>query len=150
MQKSYKEYIRLNKNLIFSIIAAVTLSAATAHFLSDQEDHVNSSYTITVDLVTFYSTFTALFYFDNRKKYRLESGELDSPRLKKDLIKIITSLGVGEIVYIATRWSLQYYFLVLDYEAYMSSIIAHIISIVIYLVVVNVGVRIMRLYKDDA
>ncbi|HXW02387.1 MAG TPA: hypothetical protein VD828_03330, partial [Candidatus Nitrosotenuis sp.] len=89
-----------------------------------------------------------LFYFDNRKKYRLESGKLDSPRLKKDLIKIVSSLGAGEIVYIATRWSLQYYFLTINYEAYLASIAAHIVSIVLYLIVVNVGVRITRLYKD--
>jgi hypothetical protein len=149
VQKSYKEYIKLNKNLILSITAAVSLSAATAHFLADQESYVNSSYTVIVDMVTFYSAFSVLFYFDARKKYRLESGNLDSSRLKKDLIKIISSLGTGEAVYIVSRWSLQYYFLTINYEAYLASIIAHLISIAIYLIVVNVGVRIMRLYKDD-
>ncbi len=148
MQKSYKEYLKLNRSLILSIIAAVSLSAITAHFFADQESHLNSSYTVTVDMITFYSVFSTLFYFDNRKKYRLESGKLDSPKLKKDLIKIVTSLGVGEIVYIITRWSLQYYLLTINYEAYLASITAHIVSVVLYLIVVNVGVRITRLYKD--
>ncbi len=148
MQKRYKEYLKLNRSLILSIIAAVSLSAITAQFFADQESYINSSYTLTVDMITFYSVFSILFYFDNRKKYRLESGKLDSPKLKKDLIKIISSLGAGEIVYIVTRWSLQFYFLTINYEAYLASIAAHVVSVVLYLIVVNVGVRIMRLYKD--
>ena len=148
MQKRYKEYLKLNRSLILSIIAAVSLSAITAHFFADHESYINSSYTVVVDMITFYSVFSTLFYFDNRKKYRLESGKLDSPRLKKDLIKIVSSLGVGELVYIITRWSLQYYFLTINYEAYLASIAAHVVSVVLYLIVVNVGVRIMRLYKD--
>jgi hypothetical protein len=148
VQKRYKEYLKLNRSLILSIIAAVSLSAMTAQLFADQEIHINSSYTVAVDMITFYSVFSMLFYLDNRKKYRLESGKLDSPRLKKDLIKIISSLGAGELVYIATRWSLQYYFLTINYEAYLASIAAHVVSVVLYLIVVNVGVRIMRLYKD--
>ncbi|MFY9300296.1 MAG: hypothetical protein WAO91_03815 [Candidatus Nitrosotenuis sp.] len=150
MQKNYREYIKLNKNLIISFVVAIILSAATAQLLSEEESYINSSYTLVVDFATFYSTFGALFYFDSRKKYRLDSGKTDAEQLKRDLLKIISSLGVGEIVYLTTRWSLQYYFLTINYDAYVASIIAHITSTVIYMVVVNVGVRFMRLYKNDA
>jgi len=149
VQKKYKEYIKLNKNLFLSFIIAIILSAITAQLLSEEESHINSSYTLVVDFTTFYSAFGALFYLDNRKKYRLESGKTDTSQLKKDLIKIISSLGVGEIIYLASRWSLQYYFLSINYEAYLASLIAHLTSTVIYMVVVNVGVKIMRLYKND-
>jgi amino acid transporter len=148
VQKRYREYLKLNRSLILSTIVAVLLSAITAQLFADHESYINSSYTVTVDMTTFYSVFITLFYFDNRKKYRLESGKLDSPRLKKDLVKIVSSLGVGELVYVTTRWSLQYYFLTINYEAYLASIAAHVVSIVLYLIVVNVGVRITRLYKD--
>lgn len=147
MQKNYKEYIKLNKNLIISFVVAIILSAATAHLLSEEESHINSSYTLVVDFVTFYSTFGALFYFDNRKKYRLDSGKTDTTQLKRDLLKIISSLGVGEIIYLTARWSLQYYFLTINYDAYVASLIAHVTSTVIYMVVVNMGVKFMRLYK---
>lgn len=150
MQKRYREYIKLNRNLIISIAAAIILSAATAQLLSEEESHINSSYTLVVDFVTFHSTFGALFYFENRKKYRLDSGKTDTEYLKRDLLKIISSLGVGEIIYLAARWSLQYYFLTINYDAYMASVIAHVASTVIYMGVVNVGVRITRLYKNDA
>ena len=109
---------------------------------------MNSSYTVIVDFLVFYSTFSLLFYLDNRKSYRLTSGNLDTSRLKKDLVKIISSLGIAEIVYTATRWFLQFYFLNLEYEAYLASIIAHIISTALYMIVVNVSVKITRLYKN--
>ena len=148
MQKRYMEYLKLNKNLFLSIVVAVIFSAVTAQLLSEQEDYLNSSYTLLVDLVVFYSTFGTLFYIDNRKKYITESGKIDSPRLRKDLLKIITSVGSGEIVYIAIRWYLQYYLLTINYEPYAASIITHLIAAVVYISIVNLGVNLTRLYKD--
>jgi hypothetical protein len=148
VQKKYTEYLKLNKNLFLSIVVAVIISAITAQLLAGQEDYLNSSYTFLADLVVFYSTFGILFYFDNRKKYLTESGKVDSPRLRRDLVKIITSVGAGEIVYIGIRWYLQYYFLGINYEPYMASIITHVISAVVYLFIVNLGVNLTKLYKN--
>ena len=148
MKKRYGEYVKLNKNLFLSIAVALTTSAVAAQLLAEQEDYLNSSYTLLVDLVVFYSTFGTLFYVDNRKKYRTESGKIDSPRLKKDLIKIVTSVGTGEIVYIAVRWYLQYYLLTIHYEPYLASIITHMISAIVYISIVNLGFNLTRLYKD--
>ena len=148
MKKRYGEYVKLNKNLFLSIAVALTTSAVSAQLLAEQEDYLNSSYTLLVDLVVFYSTFGTLFYVDNRKKYRTESGKIDSPRLKKDLIKIVTSVGTGEIVYIAVRWYLQYYLLTIHYEPYLASIITHMISAIVYISIVNLGFNLTRLYKD--
>ncbi|QLH09623.1 hypothetical protein [Candidatus Nitrosotenuis sp. DW1] len=150
MKQSYREYIKLNKNLFLAIVAAITISAIAAQLLADQEDYLNSTYTLLADLVVFYSIFGTLFYVDNRKKYRTDLGKVDSSRLKKDLIKIVTSVGAGEIVYMAMRWYLQYYLLTINYEPYAASIITHLISAIIYLAIVNLGVRLTRLYKDDA
>lgn len=88
------------------------------------------------------------FYLDNRKKYRLESGSLDSVKLREDLKKLVTSLGVGEIVYTAARWILQYYFLTINYDPYLASIVSQGLSTIIYMLVVNLSVKITRLYKD--
>ena len=148
MQKSYREYIKLNKNLFSAIIVALTISAIVAQLLAEQEDYLNSSYTLLVDLAVFYSTFGTLFYVDNRKKYLTELGKIDAPRLKKDLIKIVTSVGTGEVVYIVVRWYLQYYLLTIHYEPYAASIITHVISAIIYIAIVNLGVNLTRLYKD--
>lgn len=148
MRKSYTEYLKLNKNLFLSIVVAIIVSALAAQLLADQENYLNSSYTLLVDLVIFYSTFGTLFYVDNRKKYLTETGKIDSPRLRKDIVKIITSVGTGEIVYIALRWYLQYYLLTVHYEPYMASIITQLISALVYVSIVNLGVKLTKLYKN--
>ena len=89
-----------------------------------------------------------LYYFDHRKKYRTESGSTDTIKLKHDLIKLITSLGIAEVVYTIVRWGLQYYFLTIDYDPYLASIISQSISAIIFLIVVNLNVKLVRLYKD--
>lgn len=150
MRTHYKEYLKLNKNLVVSLLVAIIVSAMAAQLMVEQEDYANSTYTLLVDYAVFYSTFTTLFYIDNRKKYRLEGGRLDRMHLKKDLTKIVTSMGAGEIVYFTMRWYFHYYFLTLGHEPFIASIIAHIVSTVGYLIVVNLGVKLTRLYKHDS
>ena len=148
MKKQYKEYLMLNKNILLAFFASVIISAIVAQIFSIQAKYVNSSVTLTVDLSVYYAAFSGLFYVDNRKKYLLESGKLDKSRLKTDLIKIITSLGFGEIIYIICRWLLQYYLLTENYEPYLSSVLAQSISFIVYLICVNLIARSVRLYKD--
>jgi len=138
----------LNKNILLAFFASVIISAIVAQIFSIQAKYVNSSVTLAVDLSVYYAAFSGLFYVDNRKKYLLESGKLDKSRLKTDLIKIITSLGLGEIIYIICRWLLQYYLLTKNYEPYLSSVLAQSISFVVYLICVNLIARSVRLYKD--
>jgi len=120
-----------------------------ADYLSDQQEYLNSTLTLVADYRVYFSIYGILFYIDNRIKYRTETGELKKSQLKSDLIKIITSLGIVEIVYTIVRWSLQYYLLQIEYDAYLASIISQMISTVIYMIVLNLSVKITRLYKDD-
>jgi len=150
MKQQYKEYLKLNKNILLGFSASIVISAIVAQLFSNQQNYINATITLIVDYVVYFSTFGGLFYIDNRKKYILQSGELDKARLKRDLIKIISSLGIGEIVYTVCRWSLQYYLLTNSYEAYLASLTAQSISTGIYMVTVNLSVKLMRLYKDGA
>jgi len=149
MKQKYKEYLRLNKNILLAFAASITISAIAADYFSDQYDYLNTTLTLVVDYGVFFSTFGILFYIDNRKKYRSETGELKKSLLKSDLAKIITSLGIGEVVYTIVRWVLQYYLLQIDYDAYLASIVSQLISTVVYLVVLNLSVKITKLYKDE-
>jgi len=148
VKQQYKEYLKLNKNILLGFAASIVISAIVAQSLSNQQNYVNATLTLIVDYVVYFFTFGALFYFDNRKKYLLESGQVDKHRLKRDIIKIISSLGIGELVYTICRWSLQYYLLTNSYQAYLSSLIAQSISTCIYIATVNSSVKLMRLYKD--
>ena len=122
MKQKYREYLKLNKNVLLGFLGSVIISAIAAEYFGDQADYLNSSFTLIIDYVVFFSIFGGLFYFDNRKKYVLDNGQRDNSLLKSDLIKIISSLGIGEIVYTIVRWTLQYYLLQIEYEPYLSLI----------------------------
>ena len=143
-----QEYLKLNKNILIAFAASIIISAIIAQVLSDQADYLNTTYTTIADYVIYFSVFSSLFYFDNRKKYRLESGKTDTAKLKHDLKKLITSLGIAEVVYTVARWALQYYFLTIDYDPYLASIVSQGLSTIIYMIVLNLTVKITRLYKD--
>ena len=149
MKEKYREYLKLNKNILLGLAASIIISAIIADYFADQEDYINSTITLVADYVIFFSVFGFLFYFDNRKKYRTEDGNLQKSLLKSDLIKIITSLGIGEVIYTIVRWVLQYYLLQIDYDAYLASIVSQMISTVVYMIVLNLSVKLTRLYKDD-
>ena len=149
MNSERLQYLKLNKNILIAFAASIVISAIAADFFANQADYLNSTFTLIVDYAVFFSVFGGLFYFDNRKKYILENGETDKSLLKSDLIKIISSLGIGEVVYTIVRWSLQYYILLLNYEPYMASIISQLISTVIYMITLNLTVKLTKLFKDN-
>ena len=143
-----QEYLKLNKNILIAFAASIIISAIIAQILSDQADYLNTTYTTIADYVIYFSVFSSLFYLDNRKKYKLESGKTDTEKLKQDLKKLITSLGIAEVIYTIARWALQYYFLTINYDPYLASIVSQGISTIIYMIVLNLIVKITRLYKD--
>ena len=149
MKAKYKEYLKLNKNILLGFAASIIISAIVADYLADQQDYLNTSITLVADYAVFFSVFGFLFYLDNRKKYRTETGNLQKSLLKSDLIKIVTSLGIGEVIYTIVRWVLQYYLLQIDYDAYLASIVSQMISTVVYMIVLNLSVKLTKLYKDD-
>ena len=149
MKQKYKEYLKLNKNVLLGFLGSIIVSAIAADYFGDQDDYLNTSLTLIIDYTMFFSIFGCLFYLDNRKKYVLNNGQRDNALLKSDLIKIISSLGIGEIVYTIVRWTLQYYLLLINYEPYMASIISQLISTVVYMVTLNLSVKLTKLYKDN-
>ncbi len=145
-----QEYLKLNKNILIAFSASIIISAIIAQILSDQADYLNTTYTTIADYIIYFSVFSGMFYLDNRKKYQLESGKTDTVKLKHDLKKLITSLGIAEVVYTIVRWVFQYYFLSISYDPYLASIVSQGISTVIYMIVINLSVKMTRLYKDES
>ena len=150
MKQQYKEYLKLNKNILLGFLASIVVSAIIAQMFSNQQNYVNATITLGTDYLVYFSTFGMLFYFDNKKKYILDTGEVDKSGLRRDLIKVILSLGIGEIIYTICRWTLQYYLLTNSYEAYIASLTSQSISTVIYMITVNLSVKFTRLYKDGS
>ena len=148
MKDVYKQYLKLNRNIFIAFAVDFIVSAIVAQMLIEQEHYLNSTLTLLADHGTFLSILGFLLYLDNRNKYRLNSGKTNWSLLKTDLVKIIASLGIAEIVYTIVRWGFQFYFLTSDYEPYLASIMGQIIAVAIYLVIINFLVKITRWYKD--
>ena len=148
MKDIYKQYLKLNRNIFIAFAVDFVVSAMVAQMLIEQEHYLNTTITLLADHGTFLSILGFLLYLDNRNKYRLNSGT-NWPLLKKDLVKIIASLGIAEIIYTIIRWGFQYYFLTVDYEPYLASIIGHAIAVSIYMIIINFLVKITKWYKND-
>ena len=149
MKEKYKEYLKLNRNVFIAFAADIIVSAIVAQLLVEQQDYLNVTFTLLADYATFFSILGFLFYYDNRKKYKLESGKTNWILLKVDLVKIVSSLGIAEIAYTIVRWLSQYYFLTIDYDPYLASLIGQIIAIAVYMITLNFLVSITKLYKDS-
>lgn len=139
---------QFNKNIIIAFIAALLVSAAAAELLTDLPDYLNSTYVTMIDYSVYFLTFGSLFYLDNRKRYRLESGGVDSTRLKSDLKKLITSLGISEVVYGVSRWLAQFYLLGVAVDPYLASIAAQSVAFVIFLGTINLSMWLTKMYRD--
>jgi len=149
MKDVYKQYLKLNRNIFIAFAVDFIVSAIVAQMLIEQEHYLNATVTLLADHGTFLSILGFLLYLDNRNKYRLNSGKTNWPLLKTDLVKIIASLGIAEIIYTIVRWGFHFYFLTVDYEPYLASIIGQAIAVAIYLVIINFLVKITKWYKDD-
>ncbi len=145
-----REYLKLNKNILIAFAVSIVISAGVAQALSEQDDYLNTSYTLIVDYVSYFSIFGLLHYYDNRKKYRLESGNTDKVILRRDLLRLLTSLGIAEVVYNIVRWILHYYLLSIDYDPYLASVASQVVSMIVYLIVINLSMKMIRLAKDGS
>jgi len=141
-----KEYLKLNKNLLLSIVFSMAISAIVAQLLAEQETYLNSTFTIITGYVVFFSSFGTLYYYGLRKKY----GTLGKNKaLKNELKRLITSLGIGEIFYLAIRWFTLYHFLNIGIEPYLASLISEAISLGSYMLIVTVSAKLIGLYKES-
>lgn len=143
----YKEYFVLNKNLFLAFVAAQITAALTAQLFSYLTSYLNTSITMVSEYSVYFGSFGLLYSVDNRKKYKIdETDKTDWPKLRKDLTKLLTSLGIGEIVYTVLRWLSLDYLLIQNYQPYFASIVSAFACFAVYLVVVNLSAKMTKLY----
>ena len=150
MLGTQRRYLKLNRNILIALAASITVSAIFAQLITQQTDYLNATYTIMVDHLVYFTTFGSLYYISHRKRYLLQTGKLDRALLRHDMSRIIASLGVSEIVYTAVRWFLQYYLLIMGHDPYIASAVSQGISIAVYLAVINMSMRLTRLYRNES
>jgi hypothetical protein len=131
------QLLQINRNFLICFIISASLSAIAAQLLGDQENYFNTTITIVIGYVIYFGIFSVLFYFDNKDRYKTMKSNL----IKKELLVMISSFGVGEIIYLGIRWPTLYYFLEIGIEPYLASLISEIIATSCYMASVTVFLR---------
>jgi len=132
-----QQLLQINRNVLICFIVSASLSAIIAQLLSGYENYLNTTFTIIFGYIVYFGIFSCLFYWDNKKRYKTMKSSL----IKRELFALISSFGVGEIIYLGTRWPTLYYFLEMGIEPYLASLISEIISTALYMVTVTVFLR---------
>jgi len=135
--KLNQQLFQINRNFLICFIISASLSAAVAQLLGDHDNYLNTTITIVFGYIVYFGIFSGLFYFDNIKRYRSMKSNL----IKKELVAMISSFGVGEIIYLGIRWPTLYYFLEMGIEPYIASLISEIIATVCYMISVTIFLR---------
>ena len=134
--------LRLNRNLLICCVISALISAFVAQMLSEEESYLNTTLTILAGYGVFFGFFGFLFYLDNKKRYQAMRPKL----IKKELIKLASSFGIGEIVYLGIRWSLMFYFLEVEIEPFAASLVSEAIATTFYLAVVSTVLKVTKAY----
>ena len=135
--KINQQLFQINRNFVICFIISALVSAVAAQALSDYANHLNTTITISIGYVVYFGIFSFLFYMDNRVRY----GQMKKSLIKKELLGLISSFGIGEIVYLGIRWPTLYYFLEIQIESFIASIISEIISTACYMISVTIFLK---------
>ena len=135
--KLNQQLLQINRNFLICFVISASLSAAVAQLLVDYENYLNTTFTIIFGYIVYFGIFSCLFYLDKKKRYKTMKSSL----IKKELFALISSFGVGEIIYLSVRWPTLYYFLEIGIEPFLASLISEIISTACYMITVTVVLR---------
>lgn len=129
--------VQINRNFLICFVISASLSAAVAQSLDGQESYLNATFTIIFGYVVYFGIFSVLFYFENKRRYK----KMESGLVRKEIIAIISSFGVGEVIYLAVRWPSLYYLLETGIEPYLASLISEAVSTALYMASVTVFLK---------
>jgi len=135
--KMNQQLLQINRNFIICFIASASLSAVVAQLFSNYENHITTTITIVTGYLIYFGIFSFLFYLDNKNRYK----QMKSSLIRKEIFKLISSFGVGEIIYLGIRWPSLYYFLEIGIEPYIASLVSEIIATACYMTAVTIFLR---------
>lgn len=135
--KLNQQLFQINRNFLICFIVSASLSAIVAQLLGDHDNFLNTTFTIIFGYIVYFGIFSCLFYRDNIERYRGMKSNL----IKKELFVMISSFGIGEVIYLGIRWPTLFYFLEIGIEPYIASLISELIATACYMITVTVFLR---------
>src|ERR687883_621342 len=148
----YRELILFNKNIIISAIASIIADAMVVQYAVESTSDNNiivSILSIITDSGVYLTTFAVMFLIDNRMKYTdAATGRRDSARIKTDIKKIVTALGISEVVYIVVKFTSIYLLLQSNVALpYQVAMLTTLLAWGFYILTANVLIRWQKLFN---
>ena len=145
----YREIISFNKNII---IAAIINAIANVFIVNYASIIYVTNYllisviSIIADFLIYNVSFIILYLIDNRSKYVNPDGNKNNQKIKQDLKKLITIIGLAEISYLATKFLLTFIiFQSLSIDPSLISIITTVLAWIFYIIIANIMARKQKL-----
>ncbi|CAN5522185.1 hypothetical protein BH18THE1_BH18THE1_16080 [soil metagenome] len=90
------------------------------------------------------------FIFDNKSRYiDSSSAKKNYANIKSDIIKLFTIFSISEIIYSASKITIHFQLMQISFEPYQATTIGSLTSWIIFLVIINFGVKIVQLFKSS-
>ena len=140
--KLNQQLLRINRSFLICFIISASLSAVFAQMLADYDSFFTTTFTIVFGYVVYFGIFSGLFYWDNKERYKSMRKEL----IRRELLALVSSFGLGEIVYLGIRWPTFYYFLEIGIEPFLASLISEVIATACYMASVTLFLRKTKTY----
>ena len=146
----YRNYILLNKSIIVAGIAALIVGTIFTEFYSKYEKNIffNSIVTLTVEYSIYIPIFALYFYHDNKNKYvDPVTGQRNKAVIKNDIVKLFTIFSASEIIYSVSKVSIHFQLMQISFEPYQASMTGSITAWIIFLVLINLGAKFVKLFR---
>jgi len=146
----YRNYILLNRNIIIAGTAALVVGVIFTELYSEytKNNLLNSIVTLTVEYAVYIPIFAILYYLDNRGRYvDLLTGKKNYEIIKSDLIKLFTIFSISEVIYSVAKVSIHFQLMQISFEPYQATMIASTTAWLIFLIIINLGAKFVKLFK---
>jgi len=146
----YRNYILFNKNIIIAGTAALIVGILFTQLYAQHnyDNFLNSIVTLSVEYTIYIPLFALFFYIDNKSRYVDPlSGEKNYANIKNDIIKLFTIFTISEIIYAISKISIHFQLMQISFEPYQASLIASFAAWFIFLVFINLGAKLVKLFK---
>jgi hypothetical protein len=152
----FRDYLVFNKDILIAVACAFFLSAITSQVIAKHTSNLtNSLISQITDMIVFLTVFAILFYIDNKHRFTVNidtklqrNKRIEVSKLKWVLVKLGSTLSVAEIEYNTVKPYLHFWLLNKGYEPFVASMIASSITIVGYVVIVDIMAYLTRLFKE--
>ena len=135
--KLNQQLLQINRNFVICFIVSASVSAVLAQLLSVYDNRINTTVTIAAGYAIYFAIFSGLFYMDNRQRYR----QMDRGQIRRELLSMVSSFGIAEIVYLGVRWPTLFYFLEAQIEPFAASLVSEAIATACYMASVTIFLR---------